>query len=137
MEAMAHTFGAIEREGRGPIWTAHAWQWDGTSVGLSVDPAERQVEVYLDTRGLERPQPPPRSWVWALIAVIVIAAVAIGLWARSVLLGVGLLVVGFGGWIGRDVARQVAAERRRKVDVVWWAAHLEACIRRASRPDGG
>jgi hypothetical protein len=42
------------------------------------------------------------------------------------------LIVGFGCWIGIDVGRQIATERRRRIDADWWDGHLRACIDKVS-----
>lgn len=52
----------------GPIWgannevivySAHGWQPDGSFVYLSVSPGNRTIDLYVDTKGLARPLPPP------------------------------------------------------------------------------
>jgi hypothetical protein len=127
MPGMAGTFGAIENEGK-LSWQAHDWQEDGTFVVIAVDREQREVSLLVQTNGLERPKQPAR-WVGVMSAAIIAAAIALGYWQRSLGLGFGMLVLGFGLWIGIDVALQLRAERRRRIDGPWWDEHLARCVR--------
>jgi hypothetical protein len=136
MENMEQTFGEIEIEGRRIVWTTHDWQKDGTSsTCVSIHLSEASTSI-LTRVALNGRSPHPGGWVWALIAIILVAAITVGIWRGSILLGVTILIAGFGSWVGFDARRQIAAERRRTIDTGWWDAHLEACVRQASEPSG-
>jgi hypothetical protein len=140
MPGMEASFGPIEaRQPDGPVrvtsWSAHTWQEDGTFVVLSVEPVSNQLTLYLDTKGLEQPGAEPSPWVGRALVLIVIAGLAFGIWQRSVLLGFGLPVVLVASWVGIDILRQIAKERRRRIDVSWWESHLAECQRAASGGD--
>jgi len=131
MPGMRETIGAIDRQGQSIVWSAHGWQDDGTFVCLSVDPTNRTLQLYANTRGLERPEPPSR-WLWPVIAAICIGSVGAGIWAGSVLLGAASLILAFVAWITIDGVRHVASENRRVIDEDWWKTHLHGSLRRYS-----
>jgi hypothetical protein len=109
-------------------WDAHGWQPDGTFVVLSVRPNERSVHLYVDTKGLQRPSPPPASLVNRLLIALLLVAVGVGLWQRSFWLGFATLIGAVGVWIGKDIFLQIRAENRRTIDTAGWDSRLTAAV---------
>jgi hypothetical protein len=127
MDGMERRVGAVELGDGRVVWQAESWQEDGSFVVLGVDPAERSLQLLLTTRGLLPPGPEPR-WVWPLIAVLLGASVALGLWRHSFWLAVFAAVVAFAIWIAVDITRQGVVERRRHIDPAAWQERLEAAL---------
>lgn len=135
MGAMQESFGAVEVQGERVTWQAEGWQDDGTFVVLGIDPVERRIQLLLSTRGLEKLGSEPR-WVWPLIGLVLAASVAFGVCRHSFWLGVLALVLSFGTWFAIEVALQIAAERRRRIDPALWRQRLEASVHAALRSAG-
>jgi len=134
---MSGTFGAIQVSdagGQRKVWTALGWQEDGSSVYLHIDPAERKVELRLDTKGLDAPASHARWANGLLIAGLAASAIA-GVVCRSWLLAIGLLGLLLGTSIALDVHRQKTHERRRRIDPQAWNNRLQAAIERAKTID--
>lgn len=132
MPEMAATWGPIWEANNEVIdYSAHGWQPDGSFVYLSVNPKARTIELYIDTEGLERLEPPGPSVNWWMTA-IVITAIAVGLWQRSFWIGVVTLFATFSTWIGIEAFVHRRARKSRRIDTVAWDTNLTDALRLAA-----